>query len=73
MHIIDGSTVPANPGVNPALTITALAERALALWPNHGDPDQRPTLSSPYRRLPPIPAHTPAIPPQAARHQTHID
>ena len=28
--ITDGSCVPANPGVNPSLTITALAERAMA-------------------------------------------
>lgn len=29
MMVIDGSTISANPGVNPALTITALAERAM--------------------------------------------
>jgi cholesterol oxidase len=28
--VCDGSAVPANPGVNPSLTITALAERAMA-------------------------------------------
>ena len=28
--ICDGSTVPANPGVNPSLTITAMTERAMA-------------------------------------------
>jgi cholesterol oxidase len=28
--VIDGSAVSANPGVNPSLTITALAERAMA-------------------------------------------
>ena len=27
--VCDGSAVPANPGVNPSLTITALAERAM--------------------------------------------
>lgn len=42
LSIVDGSAVSANPGVNPSLTITALAERALALWPRHGEPDQRP-------------------------------
>ena len=30
MLIIDGSIVPANPGVNPSLTITALAEYAMS-------------------------------------------
>ena len=31
--VCDGSAVPANPGVNPSLTITALAERAMAHIP----------------------------------------
>jgi cholesterol oxidase len=31
--ICDGSAVPANPGVNPSLTITALAERAMSFVP----------------------------------------
>jgi cholesterol oxidase len=31
--ICDGSAVPANPGVNPSLTITALAERAISFVP----------------------------------------
>ncbi|HIL47216.1 MAG TPA: GMC family oxidoreductase, partial [Acidimicrobiia bacterium] len=38
LHIADGSTISANLGVNPSLTITAQAERAMALWPNKGDP-----------------------------------
>src|SRR5690606_10183531 len=29
MYIIDGSVIPGNPGVNPSLTITALAEYAM--------------------------------------------
>ena len=33
MLICDGSAMPANPGVNPSLTITALAERAMAKVP----------------------------------------
>ena len=33
MLICDGSAMPANPGVNPALTITALAEHAMAQIP----------------------------------------
>jgi cholesterol oxidase len=28
LHVMDGSVMPANPGVNPSLMITALAERA---------------------------------------------
>lgn len=31
--VTDGSAVPANPGVNPSLTITALAERAMTFIP----------------------------------------
>lgn len=30
LYIVDGSAVSANPGVNPSLTITALAERAMS-------------------------------------------
>lgn len=46
LHIVDGSVLPANPGVNPSLTITALAERAFAYWPNRGDEDLRPPLGT---------------------------
>jgi cholesterol oxidase len=33
LYVIDGSAMSANPGVNPSLTITALAERAMSLIP----------------------------------------
>lgn len=33
LYVIDGSAVSANPGVNPSLTIAAMAERAVAKWP----------------------------------------
>ncbi len=35
--VIDGSAVSANPGVNPSLTITALAERAMSKVPAKAD------------------------------------
>ena len=31
LHVVDGSAISANLGVNPSLTITALAERAMSL------------------------------------------
>ena len=65
LHIVDGSTVSANLGVNPSLTITAQAERALAFWPNRGEPDPRPALGEPYRRVVPVPPGLPAVPPDA--------
>jgi cholesterol oxidase len=65
LHVIDGSAVPANLGVNPALTITALAERATALWPNKGESDRRPSLGSAFRRLDPIAPRSPAVPANA--------
>lgn len=33
LYVIDGSAISANPGVNPSLTITALAERAMSKIP----------------------------------------
>jgi cholesterol oxidase len=36
LYVIDGSAVSANPGVNPSLTITALAERAMTFIPVKG-------------------------------------
>ena len=62
LHVIDGSAVPANLGVNPSLTITAMAERALSLWPNKGDTDPRPAVGADYLRLAPIAPHSPAVP-----------
>lgn len=39
LYVVDGSSVSANPGVNPSLTIAALAERAMSLVPRKGDED----------------------------------
>lgn len=33
LYVVDGSIVPANPGINPSLTITALAEYAMSRMP----------------------------------------
>ena len=35
MYIIDGSSIPANLGVNPSLTITALSEYAMSRFPDN--------------------------------------
>jgi cholesterol oxidase len=33
--VVDGTVMPANPGVNPSLTITALAEYAMSKVPGN--------------------------------------
>jgi len=67
LHVVDGAAVSANLGVNPSLTITAQAERAMSMWPNRDDLDPRPPLGAPYAmvaavapRHPAVPAHAPA-------------
>ncbi|MCV7246916.1 GMC family oxidoreductase [Mycobacterium koreense] len=65
LHITDGSAITANLGVNPSLTITAQAERAMALWPNNGEPDPRPALGAPYRRITPVPPKHATVPTDA--------
>ena len=65
LHVVDGSTVSANLGVNPSLTITAQAERAMSLWPNKGDTDPRPAPGAPYERLAPVAPRSPAVPASA--------
>jgi cholesterol oxidase len=62
LHVVDGAAVSANLGVNPSLTITAQAERAMAFWPNRGEPDRRPPLGAAYQPVPCTPPHTPAVP-----------
>ncbi|HEX5535224.1 MAG TPA: GMC family oxidoreductase [Actinomycetales bacterium] len=62
LHIADGSTISANLGVNPSLTITAQAERAFALWPNAGEEDRRPKPEQAYRRVDAVPPRAPVVP-----------
>ncbi|WP_292605042.1 GMC family oxidoreductase [Nocardioides sp. REDSEA-S30_B4] len=61
IFVVDGSSISANLGVNPSLTITAQAERAASLWPNRGQPDERPPLGADYQQLSPIKAGRPAF------------
>jgi cholesterol oxidase len=65
LHIADGSAISANLGVNPSLTITAQAERAMAMWPNRGETDPRPPTGTPYRRLAPVAPRHPVVPADA--------
>ncbi|MGF0311298.1 GMC oxidoreductase [Rhodococcus sp. IEGM1428] len=62
LHVLDGSAVSANLGVNPSLTITAQAERAMALWPNKGEPDKRPAAGSEYQEVTPTQPVRPVVP-----------
>jgi len=51
--VCDGAAVPANPGVNPSLTITALAERAMSKVPP-SDGVERPSLPDAARPAEPV-------------------
>ncbi|WP_448851516.1 FAD-dependent oxidoreductase [Corynebacterium sp. 335C] len=65
LHVVDGASMPANPGVNPSLSITAIAERAMALWPNKGEGDARPAQDGGYRELDPVAPRSPVVPAHA--------
>jgi len=65
LHVCDGSAVSANLGVNPSLTITAMTERAMALWPNKGQPDERPPVGSSYEPVGPVAPQRPMVPDHA--------
>ena len=62
LHVADGSAITANLGVNPSLTITAQAERAMSFWPNKGEPDPRPHLGAGYERIAAVAPARPAVP-----------
>ncbi|MCV7007524.1 GMC oxidoreductase [Mycobacterium gordonae] len=62
LHVVDGSAISANIGVNPSLTITAQAERAMSFWPNVNEEDARPGLGAAYQRLVPVAPQRPVVP-----------
>ncbi|MBB5871557.1 cholesterol oxidase [Allocatelliglobosispora scoriae] len=62
LHVVDGAAVCANLGVNPSLTITAQAERAMSFWPNAGADDPRPALGSAYTRIEAVAPINPQVP-----------
>jgi cholesterol oxidase len=65
ISVVDGAAVSANLGVNPSLTITAQAERAMSYWPNKGEADPRPAQGVAYERLKPVEPANPVVPADA--------
>ncbi|MGW6389263.1 GMC family oxidoreductase N-terminal domain-containing protein [Streptomyces sp. NPDC055103] len=65
ISVVDGAAVSANLGVNPSLTITAQAERAMSFWPNKGEEDPRPRQGEAYVRLAAVEPKSPAVPAEA--------
>ncbi|MBV1940483.1 GMC family oxidoreductase [Streptomyces sp. BV286] len=65
ISVVDGAAITANLGVNPSLTITAQAERAMSYWPNKGETDPRPASGAAYERLKPVEPLSPAVPADA--------
>jgi cholesterol oxidase len=62
LHVVDGSAISANLGVNPSLTIVAQAERAMAMWPNRDEADPRPPLGAGYEAVAPVRPGRPVVP-----------
>ncbi|WP_405856788.1 GMC family oxidoreductase [Streptomyces sp. NBC_00090] len=62
ISVVDGAAVSANLGVNPSLTITAQAERAMSFWPNKGEEDTRPRQGEAYVRLAAVEPKSPTVP-----------
>lgn len=55
LYIVDGSIMPANPGINPSLTITALAEYAMSQIPAKDGATVRPPLGITQPQIKPEP------------------
>lgn len=51
-----------------SLSSEAIAERAMAMWPNNGETDPRPTLGSPYLTIPPVRPNGPVVDPSVLSH-----
>ena len=62
ISVVDGSAISANLGVNPSLTITAQAERAMSFWPNKGESDPRPAPGADYQRIQAVTPSHPSVP-----------
>jgi cholesterol oxidase len=52
LYVIDGSAISANPGVNPSLSIVALAERAMTFIPAKTTGTERATATLTDAALP---------------------
>jgi hypothetical protein len=61
LHIVDGSAVSAGLEEDPALTISAQAERAMSMWPNRREQDPRPAQGTAYVPVAPVPAVRPVV------------
>ncbi|KAA3645410.1 MAG: GMC family oxidoreductase [Chloroflexi bacterium] len=50
LYVVDGSIMPANPGINPSLTITALAEYAMSRMPTKEGAEVRQPMHTTHKK-----------------------